>query len=206
MFTVSYRHHLQASSVPKLLPTDENEGQGSDLRFAWTGGNFREIQTGGLSKRGLGLKGAFHWARKKGPFGAILLFPRGCRVRRHWSRSAPEKALIGAEKAPICPDFPGRISPQLSLRKFGPKSKWEISDGGLRPLSAICAQSSTIEHFCGFLGPLFKENFRYKMRTIVGNRGQLWTSTLSPHLLSPHLDFPDENLGFEPLFVSLRLD
>ena len=29
------------------------------------------------------------------------------------------------------------------------------------------------------------------MTTIVGNRGQLWTSTLSPHLESPHLDFPD---------------
>ena len=27
--------------------------------------------------------------------------------------------------------------------------------------------------------------------TIVGNRGQLWTSTLSPHLPSPHLDFPE---------------
>ena len=32
---------------------------------------------------------------------------------------------------------------------------------------------------------------RRKMTKIVGNRGQLWTSTLSPHLLSPHLDFPD---------------
>ena len=29
------------------------------------------------------------------------------------------------------------------------------------------------------------------MTTILGNRGQLWTSTLSPHLQSPHLDFPD---------------
>ena len=29
------------------------------------------------------------------------------------------------------------------------------------------------------------------MTTIVGNRGQLWTSTLSPHLESPHLDFPE---------------
>ena len=29
------------------------------------------------------------------------------------------------------------------------------------------------------------------MTTTVGNRGQLWTSTLSPHLLSPHLDFPE---------------
>ena len=27
------------------------------------------------------------------------------------------------------------------------------------------------------------------MTTIVGNRGQLWTSTLSPHLESPHLDY-----------------
>ena len=29
------------------------------------------------------------------------------------------------------------------------------------------------------------------MCTIAGNRGQLWTSTLSPHLLSPQLNFPD---------------
>ena len=36
-----------------------------------------------------------------------------------------------------------------------------------------------------------KGNFRRKMTTIVGNRGQLRTSTLSPHLLSPHLDFPE---------------
>ena len=39
-------------------------------------------------------------------------------------------------------------------------------------------------------GPLSKGNFRRKTTTIVGNRGQLWASTLSPHLLSPHLDFP----------------
>ena len=60
-----------------------------------------------------------------------------------------------------------------------------ISNGGLRPISAICAQSSAIVHFCGLLGPFSKRNFRHKMTTIVGNRGQLWTSTLSPHLLSP---------------------
>ena len=41
------------------------------------------------------------------------------------------------------------------------------------------------------LGPLSKGNFRRKMTTIVDNRGQLRTSTLSPDLLSPHLDFPD---------------
>ena len=58
--------------------------------------------------------------------------------------------------------------------------------------SAICAQSSTIVHFCGPFGPLSKGNFRRKMTTIVvGNRGQLWTSNFSPHLLSPHLDFPE---------------
>ena len=70
------------------------------------------------------------------------------------------------------------------------KSEWGLSNGGLRPLSAICTQSSTIVHFCGLFGPLSKGNFRHKMTTIVGNRGQLRTSTLSPHLLSPHLDFP----------------
>ena len=60
---------------------------------------------------------------------------------------------------------------------------------GLRPLSAICAQSSTIVHFCGPFGRLSKGKFRRKMTTVVGNRGQLWTShkhLLSPHLLSPH--------------------
>ena len=72
------------------------------------------------------------------------------------------------------------------------KSKWGLSNGGLRPLSGICAQSSTIVRFCGLFGPLSKGNFRRKMTTIVGNRGQLWTSTLSPHLESPHLDFPDK--------------
>ena len=74
---------------------------------------------------------------------------------------------------------------------FSGKSKWGLSNGGLRPLSAICAQSSTIVHFCGFSGPLSKGIFRHKMTTIVGNRGQLWTSALSPHLQSPHLDFPE---------------
>ena len=76
------------------------------------------------------------------------------------------------------------------------KSKWGLSNGGLRPLSAIWAQSSTIVHFCGLFGPFSKGNFRHKMTTIVGNRGQLWTSTLSPHLLSPHLGFPERHTFF----------
>ena len=44
----------------------------------------------------------------------------------------------------------------------------------------------------GPFGPLFKGCFCRRMTTILGNRGQLWTSSLSPHLLSPHLDFPKE--------------
>ena len=48
--------------------------------------------------------------------------------------------------------------------------------------------------FVAFLGRFLRGNFRLKMTTIVGNCGQLWTSSLSPHLLrqlSPHLDFPE---------------
>ena len=77
----------------------------------------------------------------------------------------------------------------VSEHKSG-KSKWGLSNGGLRPLSS---NLRTIVYNCAllwlFLGPLSKGNFRRKMTTIVGNRGQLWTSTLSPHLESPHLDY-----------------
>ena len=90
-----------------------------------------------------------------------------------------------------------------SCRKNGRESLHGGSqNGGLRPLSAIRTQSSTIVHFYGPFrplspfGPLSKRNFRRKMTTIVGNRVQLWTSTLSPHLLSPHLDFPKTGFGF----------
>ena len=60
------------------------------------------------------------------------------------------------------------------------KSKWGLSNGGLRPLSAICAQSSTIVHFCGPFGALSEGNFRHKMTTRVAIVRQMWTSTLSP--------------------------
>ena len=46
----------------------------------------------------------------------------------------------------------------------------------------------TIVYNCAHLwpfGPLFKGNFRCKMTPIVGNRGQLWTSTLSPLFAKP---------------------
>ena len=44
-----------------------------------------------------------------------------------------------------------RIRAQFSrsLLVFLGQSKWGLSNGGLRPLSAICTQLSTIMHFCG---------------------------------------------------------
>ena len=47
--------------------------------------------------------------------------------------------------------------------------------------------------FVTVFGPLSNGNSRHKMTTIVGNHGQVWTSTLSPHLLSPHLDLSQTN-------------
>ena len=44
--------------------------------------------------------------------------------------------------------------------------KWGLSNGGLRPLSAICAQSSTTVYFCG-LGPLLSGTFCRQSWTIV---------------------------------------
>ena len=61
----------------------------------------------------------------------------------------------------------------LLRQKQAGKSTWELSNGGLRPLSAIWAQSSAIVHFCGLFEPLSKGNFRRKMMTIVGNCGQV---------------------------------
>ena len=51
-------------------------------------------------------------------------------------------------------------------------------------------------------GPLSEGNFQCKMTTIAANRGQLRTSTLSPRLRSPHLDFPDHEEGCENLEFS----
>ena len=149
--------------------------------------------------------------------------------------------FCGSEKIP--PNFPQDFPPKNKIKnlptsfcrgagttigqwedKFSGKSKWGLSNGGLRPLSAICTQSSTIVHFCGLFGPLSKGNFRRKMTTVVGNRGQLWTSTLSPHLESPwpfrlsrsfaarHLDVShgplltqEKNVPVELLLVSATL-
>ena len=42
------------------------------------------------------------------------------------------------------------------------------------------------------------------MTTLVGNRGQLWTSTLSPHLLRPYFNFRDLSLRKSQLFPKLQ--
>ena len=48
------------------------------------------------------------------------------------------------------------------------KSKCGLANGGLRPLSTVCAQLSTIVHMCGLSGPFSKGNSRRQMTTIVG--------------------------------------
>ena len=86
-----------------------------------TRGVYSGKSKGGLSKGGLGPKGA-NWA-KKGPFGAISALPS-------WLWGAEELVPIGPEKAPRSalkrpqfapkrPDFPGRISPRFSLKIWG---------------------------------------------------------------------------------------
>ena len=88
--------------------------------------------------------------------------------------------------------FPGALG---ALRKRAKKAEkgrfWLISadfqEGRPDP---HCGSPS----LCSYAGG----NFRHKkMTTLVGNRGQLWTSTLSPHLVSPPLDFPNNSRGRE---------
>ena len=57
---------------------------------------------GGLSKEGLGPKGA-NWA-KKGPFGATSALPPWLWGAEELVPIGPEKAPIGPEKVPICPE------------------------------------------------------------------------------------------------------
>ena len=64
------------------------------------------------------------------------------------------------------------------------KSKWGFSNGGLRPFSATCAQSSIVR-FCGPFGPLSKGNFRHEMTTIVDNRGTIVDKYVKPPFPKP---------------------
>ena len=75
---------------------------------------------GGLAKGGLARKAPI--GPKRALSGQSLLFPRGCGVRRNWSRSAPKRprqALKRLQSAPKRPDSPGRISPRFSLKIWG---------------------------------------------------------------------------------------
>ena len=44
-----------------------------------------------------------------------------------------------------------RFAEKVLKKKPSGKSKWGLSNGGLRPLPAICAQSCAIVHFRGLL-------------------------------------------------------
>ena len=128
---------------------------------------------------------------KKGAFEKALrrVFSRFLAVgfsgrKGSWKRSKKGFSKRGAEGRKHA--FPRWVPPYFTENPNGGSQM-----GALRPLLAICTSSSTIVHFCGPFGPLSEGNFRRKMVTIVGNRGQLWTSTLSPHLLSLHSDFPN---------------
>ena len=77
---------------------------------------------GGLSKRGLGPKGA-NWA-KKGPFGAISPLPPWRWGAEESVPIGPEKAPIGPEKDPISPEkarFPRKDFPPIFSENLGLK-------------------------------------------------------------------------------------
>ena len=77
---------------------------------------------GGLSKGGLGPKGA-KWP-KRALSGQFLLFPRGCGVAEELVPIGPEKAPIGPEKVPICPEkarFRRKDFPPIFSENLGPK-------------------------------------------------------------------------------------
>ena len=61
------------------------------------------------------------------------------------------------------------------------KSKWGLSNGGLRPLPAICAQLSTIVHFFQTFGPLSEGAFVAKRRQkpVYGGSGPRNSLTFS---------------------------
>ena len=88
----------------------------------------------------------------------------------------------------------GELGIGLNIFFSGPKRPPRIfreSLNGGSQMGALKWGLNTIVRFCGLFGPISQRKFRRKMTTIVGNRGQFWTSALSPHLLNPHLDFPD---------------
>ena len=87
---------------------------------------------GGLSKGGLGPKGA-NWA-KKGPFGAISALPPWVWGAEELVPIGPEEAPTGPEKAPISPEkarFPRKDFPPIFSENLGLKSRVRKGAGGI---------------------------------------------------------------------------
>ena len=78
-----------------------------------------QYSKGGLSKGGLGPKGA-NWA-KKGSFGAISALPPWLWGAEELVPIGPEKAPIGPEKVPICPE-----KARFSQEGFPPDFLWKF--------------------------------------------------------------------------------
>ena len=113
--------------------------------------------------------------------GNVFSDPRACKaqmfktfLRKFWLSPLPHRAqhldkLYNIRRSSQdVPFWRGRGNHNLG------KSKWGLSNGGLRPLSAICAQSSTIVHFCGLFGPNFKGNDKRSSQN-DDNRRPSWT-------------------------------
>ena len=93
---------------------------GKSFPATWFSCSFLGNPKGGLAKGGLARKAPI--GPKRALSGQLLLFPRGCGLRRNWSPIGPEKAPIGPEKVPICPEkarFRREGFPPDFLWKFG---------------------------------------------------------------------------------------
>ena len=104
---------------PKLTETDPKQTRNRP-NLAFSCRKAQGNPKGGLAKGGLARKAPI--GPKRALWGNFCSSPRGCGVRRNWSRSAPKRprqALKRLQSAPKRPDFPGRISPRFSLKIWG---------------------------------------------------------------------------------------
>ena len=93
--------------------------------------------------------GARRVIKKKFVFNVCPLSAKGhCNTRDR--ETCEHSDPLPSKKMPNCPKFVPTIFFKVPMSG---KSKWGLSNGGLRPLSAICAQSSTIVHAWSPFGP-----------------------------------------------------
>ena len=130
----------------KMFAEDISEDASEDRRyhFYWF---FKYLWISSKSSR----KIAFFW-EVFGSFYALGFYPWA--VSRFW---------INFLRFHFCCDLI-HFCVLLAADFLSGKSKWGLSNGGLRPLSAICAQSSTIVHFSSLLGPFLRGTFVAKWR------------------------------------------